>query len=37
MPVTPKALLSVNGVGENKLKQYGDHVISAIPNITQRC
>lgn len=30
LPVTPEEFLSVNGVGDNKLKQYGDRFISAI-------
>lgn len=30
LPVTPEEFLSVNGVGDNKLKQYGDHFISTI-------
>ena len=30
LPVTPEEFLSVNGVGENKLNQYGDRFISAI-------
>lgn len=29
-PVTPEEFLAVNGVGNNKLKQYGDRFISAI-------
>lgn len=30
LPVTPEKFLTVNGVGENKLKQYGDRFISTI-------
>ena len=30
LPVTPEEFLSVNGVGDNKLKQYGERFISAI-------
>lgn len=30
LPVTPEEFLTVNGVGENKLKQYGERFISAI-------
>lgn len=30
LPVTPEEFLSVNGVGDNKLKQYGARFISAI-------
>lgn len=30
LPVTPEEFLAVNGVGDNKLKQYGDRFISAI-------
>lgn len=30
LPVTPEEFLSVNGVGDNKLKQYGNRFISAI-------
>lgn len=30
LPVTTEEFLSVNGVGDNKLKQYGDRFISAI-------
>lgn len=30
LPVTPEEFLAVNGVGENKLKQYGDRFISTI-------
>ena len=30
LPITPEEFLSVNGVGDNKLKQYGDRFISAI-------
>lgn len=30
LPVTPEEFLNVNGVGDNKLKQYGDIFISAI-------
>lgn len=30
LPTTPEEFLAVNGVGDNKLKQYGDRFISAI-------